>query len=118
MSAIQKEPQSEVVMKAFRNAVNFMGLSQAQGARLLGKTRATLERKPGFAHHSIEFELQVLFIRLYRSLYAIMGGDQSAMRHWFNTDNTHLHGAPVELIKRVSGLVETNQYLDAMRGKI
>lgn len=117
VSAIHTQPESLVVMKAFRNAVSQLGLTHEQSAKMIGKTRATLERKDGFKQDSVEFELQVLFIRLYRSLFALMGGDLNAMRHWFNDDNYHLNGVPRDLVKRVTGLVEINQYLDAMRGK-
>nr|WP_269468584.1 MbcA/ParS/Xre antitoxin family protein [Alteromonas sp. ASW11-130] len=93
------------------------GLNDTEGAAIIGKTRATLARSQGFNPASKEHEIQIHFIRLYRSLYAIMGGDEAAMRHWFTTANKHLRGVPRELVKRIAGLIEINIYLDAMRAK-
>ena len=56
-------------------------------------------------------------IRVYRSLYAILGGSQEAMRHWLTTQNKHLRGTPIVQLQEMVGLVNTVQYLDAMRGR-
>ena len=62
--------------------------------------------------------LQALRANL-RALYALMGGDQSNMRHWIKTANSHLGDAsPMERMGSVAGLVEVMQYLDAIRGKV
>jgi hypothetical protein len=72
----------------------------------------------GFEPTSLKGQCQLFVIRLYRSLYAISGGDYEFMKHWFTTENSALHGTPKELIKAIDGLVLVNQYLDAMRGKV
>jgi hypothetical protein len=64
------------------------------------------------------FELSVLFVRLYRSLDAIVSGDEQVARAWLRNNNTALRGVPVELIQSVPGLVNVIQYLDARRAKI
>jgi hypothetical protein len=109
-----------VILKAFNNACVELGVNKADAAKIIGVNRSTLARKIaiGFSHDSKSAELSLHFIRLYRSLYAIAGGDQGFMRHWFNTANSALHGAPRELVLSVAGLIQTNDYLDAMRGKI
>lgn len=118
MSAQAASDRSAVVMKAFKNATKALGMSHEKAAKVLGKSRLTLERKAGFAEDAKEYELQVLFIRAYRSLYALMGGDENAMLHWFTTRNKHLNGIPAELVMRATGLVGINEYLDAMRAKV
>ena len=63
-------------------------------------------------------ELALLFLRLYRSLDALLGGDAERCRKWLHAKNLHLAGTPADLIKTVTGLVYVNDYLDAMRGKV
>ena len=64
------------------------------------------------------FELSVLFVRLYRSLDAIVSGDEQVAKSWLHNNNTALHGVPAELIQGISGLVNVIQYLDTRRAKI
>ena len=62
-------------------------------------------------------ELAALFLRLFRSLDALVGGDETRSRAWMHAHNHHLNGTPAELVRSVSGLVHVVEYLDAMRGK-
>lgn len=118
--SVQLQPsQSAVIMKAFSRACEVFGLNETQRATMIGTSRQTLSRnQQGFATHTKTFELQVAFIRLYRSLYALLGGNETAMREWFEDDNLHLNGVPKSLCNSVTGLVHINDYLDAMRGKV
>jgi hypothetical protein len=120
MKTLPKHNQSEVVMKAFNNACEALNLSVQERAQLLGVNRVTLNRNVqcGFSPESKTCELQLHFIRLYRSLYAIAGGDSEFMSHWFQTNNTALNGVPASLCLKIDGLFRANQYLDAMRGKV
>jgi len=61
------------------------------------------------------FELAILFVRFYRSLDAIVGGDQEGARAWLKNPNTALASAPLTLIQTVSGLMNAIHYLDARR---
>jgi DNA-binding XRE family transcriptional regulator len=109
-----------VLMKAFSKACSELGITKAQAGKIIGVNRATLSRKEthGFAPESKQGELSLHFIRMYRSLFAISGGDLSFMRHWFTTPNTALGGTPADKVQSVLGLIQTNEYLDAVRGKI
>lgn len=118
MQTQQAPAREATVMKAFTNACKSLRVSEEMASKVVGTTRPTLRRRTrGFDHGSKQEELQLLFIRLYRSLYALMGGDENAMRHWFNAPNKHLHGTPKALCTSVMGLANINLYLDAMRGK-
>ena len=64
------------------------------------------------------FELSVLFVRLYRSLDAIVSGDEQVAKAWLRNNNTALRCVPAELIQSISGLVNVIQYLDTRRAKI
>ena len=111
--------QSAVVMKAYMNACKALGFNDEEKAKLIGVARSTLlAKKQGFAQDSKTYELQLALIRLYRSLFALIGGDQDLMREWFNDENSALHGTPREMCFSIVGLIAVNEYLDAMRGKI
>ena len=62
-----------------------------------------------------EFELSLLFVRLYRSLIAIVGGDDVVAAVWLRSPNIALHARPIERIQTVDGLRQTIDYLDARR---
>ena len=72
-------------------------------------------RRAAFAEISY---YRLLFLRLYRSLDALVGGDDDKARRWLNSENTHLGGVPADRIRAVEGLVDVVQYLDAMRGRL
>jgi hypothetical protein len=61
------------------------------------------------------FELAVLFVRLYRSLDAIVAGDDAVAASWLKNRNTALDGKPLAMIQTVSGLTHVLAYLDARR---
>ena len=62
-------------------------------------------------------ELALLLIRVYRSLFALFGGNLADMQHFLRTDNRHLDAPPLALMMQVQGLVRVVEYLDAIRGK-
>ena len=77
---------SAVLAKAALRAADCLALSQADLARVLGLSPATVSR---LAHGqkrleppSKPFELAALFVRLFRSLDAIVGSDDAAARAW------------------------------------
>lgn len=63
-------------------------------------------------------EIATLFIRLYRALDAIVGGDDDAAAKWLRSDNTALGGAPAARIRTIAGLTDALAYLDARRALI
>ncbi|MBL4630973.1 MAG: DUF2384 domain-containing protein [Paraglaciecola sp.] len=115
--AVKAKDNQTIVMKAYMNAYKTLGISDGHGAKLIGVGRSTLLRKPSFDKDSKQNELQILFIRLYRSLFALFGGDLISMKHWFEHKNKHIRGVPRELCFTVTGLVNVNAYLDSLRGK-
>jgi uncharacterized protein (DUF2384 family) len=116
----ESKDRATVLLKAFNNACSELGVNKVTAGKIIGVNRSTLSRKEGTGldTESKSSELSLHFIRLYRSLFAISGGDQGFMRHWFTTPNSALGGKPADLVQSVQGLMQTNDYLDAMRGKI
>jgi len=115
-----KPDENAVLIKAFNNSCKVLGLSRDDASVILGVDKATLSRnkQKGYDPRSKTGELCLQVIRVYRSLFAIAGGDQAFMRHWLNSKNRALDGKPRDLLATVAGLVQVNMYLDAMRGKV
>jgi Antitoxin Xre/MbcA/ParS C-terminal toxin-binding domain/Antitoxin Xre-like helix-turn-helix domain len=113
---------ASVLTKAVLRAADRLGLSARTLAAVIGVSEATVSRmkKSGSALEADTkpFELAVLLVRLFRSLDAIAGGDEAVARAWIANPNTALGGTPRDLIKTVSGLVDTISYLDARRAVV
>ena len=119
-TAMTADP-SAVLSKAVVRAAGSLGVSQKTLASTLGVSEASASRlfRGGRTVDpaSKEGELAVLFVRLFRSLDALLGGDEGKARQWMSAENLHLAGVPTELIRSITGLMNVTQYLDAMRGK-
>jgi uncharacterized protein (DUF2384 family) len=120
-SAARDRPGAEAVAnKALLRAAQALAISSAVLAEVLGTSEATLSRVRSGARSialgSKEGELALLFLRVFRSLDALMGGNIEHARAWLNAPNTHLRGIPLERLKTVQGLVDVAEYLDALRG--
>jgi hypothetical protein len=102
--------------KALLNAGRELGLSQADLGAVVGRNRTSLHRH-GVDPNGKTGELALLLIRIYRSLYVLVGGERDDLAHWMHNENRHTGGIPAEQVKTVSGLVRVVEYLDAMRGR-
>jgi hypothetical protein len=110
-----------VIAKAALNAAQRLGLRDRQLAAIIGSSEASVSRLRtgrGLDPATKEGELALLFIRLYRGLDALVGGDDAAAGQWLRAANAHVNGVPAERITSVEGLVDVVQYLDAMRGRL
>ncbi len=108
--------EEKVLAKAFTNAGKALGVPQADLGRIIGKDRSNFRN--GIDPKTKSGELALLFIRCYRSLFALVGGQAQDMQHWMQTENSHTGGIPTEQIKTVTGLAYVVEYLDAIRAKI
>lgn len=106
-----------ILAEAFGNAGRHLGLTQADLGAIIGKDRSAVSRGR-LDPDSKAGELALLFIRCYRALHVLAGGDPAQMRHWLHTENLHTGGVPAEQVKSVQGLVGVLEYLDAIRGKL
>lgn len=109
--------KASILAEAFSNVGRNLGLSQAELGVIIGKDRSAVSRGR-IDPDSKAGELALLFIRCYRALYVLVGGDSQQIKHWMETENIHTGGVPIEQVKTVQGLVTVLEYLDAMRGKI
>jgi hypothetical protein len=110
-----------VLTKAVLSAAERLGVRNRALAAALGSSEASISRLQHgrfLDPESKEGELALLFLRLYRSLDALVGGEDEKARRWLLATNEHLGGVPADRIRTVEGLVDVVQYLDAMRGRL
>lgn len=120
--AVLRNPDPAAVLtKAVLAAARRLGMRNRQLAQVLGASEASVSRLRGrrlIEPGSKEGELALLFLRLYRSLDALVGGDDGKAKAWLWSENLHLRGVPGDRIGTVEGLVDVVQYLDALRGRL
>ena len=111
-----------VVAKAALRAASLLGVSNKALARIIGLSEASVSRM-GAGTYTLTagekpFELAVLFVRLYRSLDAIVHGHDEVARAWLAEHNSALGGQPLTMIQSLQGLVHAVAYLDARRALV
>ena len=116
------DADSALIAKALFRAADKLRVSNKVLSAVIGLSEATVSRlkKGDYVLDADQkaFQLAVLFIRLYRSLDALTGGDDEVSASWLSNSNDALHGIPIELVQSVSGLVNVISYLDARRAVI
>ncbi len=120
-STLSQPDPSPVLAKAAIAAATRLGLRNKHLAEVIGTSEASVSRLRsgrGLDPERKEGELALLFLRLYRSLDALVGGDDEKARAWLHAPNDHIGGVPAERIRTVEGLIDVVQYLDAMRGRL
>ncbi|MFO1091478.1 MAG: MbcA/ParS/Xre antitoxin family protein [Hyphomicrobiales bacterium] len=111
-----------IAAKAAIRAADRLALSARTLAQVIGVSDATVSRLKGGAAEldpqGKPFELALLFVRLYRALDAITGGDDAVARAWVRAPNLALGAAPIDRIVTVTGLLDVVGYLDARRAQV
>ncbi|MEO8225660.1 MAG: MbcA/ParS/Xre antitoxin family protein [Gammaproteobacteria bacterium] len=89
-----------------------IGVSQPTASRLLNSKFLLTEGTKSW-------ELGSHLVRLYRSLSAMVGGDDELARAWLASANQAFGGrTPLQTIQRVEGLVHACDYVDAYRARV
>lgn len=120
LAANSSAEPAAVVSKAVVRAADFLGMTQRQLGRVVGLSEASASRLVGGKYQLSpdrpkEWELALLFVRLFRSLDAMWGHEA---RTWMHAPNTALGAAPIEIATQITGLVRIVDYLDAARGRV
>jgi transcriptional regulator with XRE-family HTH domain len=119
----KSKPEPRLVLTgAVMRAAALLEITQSALAQILGLSPSTVSRMANGAYaldeQKKEWELGALFVRLFRSLDAVTGSNDSASRGWLGGENTGLNAKPIDLIRSTEGLVRVVQYLDAARGRL
>jgi hypothetical protein len=124
MSALPaaKPAPNRVLTGAVLRAADLFEITQSLLAQILGLSAASVSRMANGGYEldrdKKEWELAALFVRLFRSLDALVGSNDENARLWLTGPNHALNGRPLDLIRSAEGLVRVVQYLDAARGRI
>jgi hypothetical protein len=112
----------EVLARAALKAAACLGLSAKSLAAVLGLSEATLSRMKrrdlALEAGTKPFELAVLFIRMFRSLDSVTGGDEALAHAWLVNFNIALEARPIDKIVTIAGLMDVIAYLDSRRARI
>ena len=121
-STDRKPEPRRVLTGAVLRASTLLEITQSALAHILGLSPSTVSRMANGTYtldtEKKEWELGALFVRLFRSLDAVIGSNDEAARGWLNGQNRGLAGRPIDLIHSTEGLVRVVQYLDSARGRI
>ena len=116
------DQRATVLTKAVLRAATLLKVTNKELSEIIGVSPSFVSNlKSGSALLSMESkpaELAAHFIRAYRSLDAIVGGDEATASAWLRNDNSALGASPLHYMKSVYGLVDTVSYLDQRRAPL
>lgn len=116
------DDRAKVLSKALVRSAALMGLNGSRLAVAIGVSESSVSRLSTGARTielgTKEAELAALLIRCFRSLDALVGGDDTQRRAWMAAHNRALNGVPRDLVASAQGLVTTLAYLDRMRAPL
>ena len=119
---IDHPDQSRVLTEAVGRVAVLWKLTNEQLGGILGLSPATASRlrSGGFLLEpsTKAFELGQYLVRLFRSLDAMMGSDDTASMAWLRAANIDLGGRPMDLIRSIRGLGEVTNYVDDFRAQV
>ena len=120
-SAPDADP-ARVLTRAALRAADILEVPQRTLADIIGVSASTISRaahggapvdpdsKPG--------ELTKLWVRVFRSLDAIVGSNDAAARAWLNAANAAFAGQkPIDRLRSAEGLFQVLHYLDSARAR-
>jgi hypothetical protein len=114
--------EAAVLTEAVVRAADQLGVNAKSLSAVLGVSEATVSRMRRrdflLERGTKPFELGVLFVRLFRSLDAIVGGDETVARAWIKNPNMALEARPLEKILTIAGLIDVIAYLDSRRALV
>ena len=119
---VDGQERARIMTQAVVRAAEKLALSGKDLAAILGVSELSVSRmrKDEFwlEENSKTFELGALFVRLFRSLDAVTGGDGTVARAWLRNGNRALGARPLDQIKTISGLSHALAYLDSRRAPL
>jgi uncharacterized protein (DUF2384 family) len=115
--------RSTVLTQALTETANRLELGPTEIGKIVGVSQPTASRllkgEYLLKESAKEWELSAHLVRLYRSLFSLVGSDDSLARGWLRSANKAFAGQePIALIKRIDGLIHVCEYLDAYRARI
>ena len=120
--AVAEPDRGSTLTIAVARIAAFWGLSNTTLGAILGLSAPTISRlKRGMSQidpASKSFEAGQFLLRLFRSLDALLGSDDTAVKSWLETPNLDLGGRPIDRIETIRGLIEVCDYVDFYRARV
>jgi uncharacterized protein (DUF2384 family) len=120
--AIPDADPAQVLTRAALRAAEILDVPQRTLADIIGVSPSTISRAAN-GGASVDpatkaGELTRLWVRVFRSLDAIVGSNDAAARAWLNGANAAFGGAkPIDRLRSAEGLIHVLHYLDTARGR-
>jgi len=113
---------ARVLTQATLRAADLLEIPQRTLADIIGVSASTISRAANGGAPvdpaSKSGELAKLWVRVFRSLDAIVGSNDVAARAWLNSANAAFGGEkPIDRLRSAEGLIQVLQYLDSARGR-
>jgi len=113
---------ARVLTKAALRAADILEVPQRALAEIIGVSASTVSRAANGGAPvdptSKAGELAKLWVRVFRSLDAIVGSNDAAARAWLNGANAAFGGAkPIDRLRSAEGLIHVLHYLDSARAR-
>jgi predicted transcriptional regulator len=122
VGALAADDHRVLLAKAAIRAARRLEMRNVELARVLGVSEAVISKidRHGDAlpNDAKKLELTKLFIRLFRSVDAIVGGDDAVSAKWLRNENIVFGQKPIDAIQSITGLVDVVSYLDARRALV
>lgn len=115
--------RSRVLSTAVVEAAQRLGLRSTELNTIIGTSQPSASRllngKFFIAEGSKTWELAAHLVRLYRSLSSLVGGNDELARSWLKSANQAFDDRPpLEVVKRIDGLLHVCAYLDSHRALV
>ena len=113
---------ARVLTQAALLAADLLEIPQRTLADIIGVSASTVSRAANGGvpvdPDSKSGELAKLWVRVFRSLDAIVGSNDTAARAWLNSANAAFGGEkPIDRLRSAEGLIHVLHYLDTARGR-
>lgn len=120
--AIPDADPAQVLTRAALRAAEILDVPQRTLADIIGVSPSTISRAANGGAPvdpaTKAGELTRLWVRVFRSLDAIVGSNDAAARAWLNGANAAFGGAkPIDRLRSAEGLIHVLHYLDTARGR-
>jgi len=114
---------ARALTKAALRAADILEIPQRTLADIIGVSASTISRA---AHGGVPVdpdskagELAKLWVRVFRSLDAIVGSNDIAARAWLNSSNAAFGGEkPIDRLRSAEGMIHVLHYLDSSRARL
>jgi hypothetical protein len=121
--ALPRSDRSRVLSTAVIEAARRLQLGSTDLNAIIGTSQPSASRllngKYFIPEGSKTWELSAHFVRLYRSVSSLVGGDDDLARSWLKSANQAFDNRqPLDVVKRVDGLLHVCEYLDAHRARV